>query len=77
MAISNKRFATALLIIGFISLIIWFFGENLGTFLNSSFSGIGFLVNLGEAFDSSTSVFFGVGLILIIAAVVFRVIGED
>lgn len=67
---SSQRFPTALLIVGFICLAIWFLGGGIGSFIVTSFSGIQVLVELGETVDSSTGVFFVFGVVLLIAAFV-------
>jgi hypothetical protein len=67
---SSQRFATVLLIVGFICLAIWFFGGSVGSFIVSSAGGFQFLVNIGETIDSSTNIFFVFGIVLVIAAFV-------
>ena len=75
---TNQKFEISLLILGSICLFIWFLWIRLGHMIvHSFFGGIDLIVAFGDTMDSSMSIFFGFGVIIIIAACVFWLVEND
>ena len=74
---TTQKFDIILLILGSICLLIWFLWFRLELMIYSLFRGIDFITDFGETMNSSMSIFFGFGVILIITAFVVRYVEKN